>query len=503
MDSLSKDNDIIEIETGNEAVGIDVPFDPNQIRIDSPPTNVGDIIDRLENGEIMLDTEFQRLPDLWDDVKKSRFIESLLLKLPIPKFYFDGQDDNKWRVIDGLQRVSTFKSFMKEKMPLQGLEFLKEYESKTFDELPRPLQRRIRVSPLTVVVLEKGTPDVVKYLLFSRINQSGLMLTPQEIRHAMHQGKASNLIKELVDKDNEMGQSFIKVTEGKIPTKRMEHRDFAARFVAFYLLSYENYKPDMDSFINAGMAAISKLSASEIEQLKSDFKKAMETAYAIFGNDAFRKRFNEHDKRQPINKALFEVMSVNLAQCSDQEREILVVQKDFFKEELMQLYFETRFGDTITQGTALQFNVVVRFRVIQKIIKATLDFQKGLKSVYAILGDNAVEKINNIFETDTLANKIRKRKYDQDYREYNMMKILIISLGKFTEKEINVLINRRDVFQMNLKKSAYSIDSKAEQVKIYSENTFNITDLNTNKKPYLLDIFKDIENVIKTTLEHA
>ena len=127
MDNLSRDNDIIENEIGNEVVGIDVPFDPNQINVSSPPMNVGDIIDRLENGEIMLDTEFQRLPDLWDNVKKSRFIESLLLKLPIPKFYFDGQDDNKWRVIDGLQRISTFKSFIKEKtMRLQGLEFLKE-----------------------------------------------------------------------------------------------------------------------------------------------------------------------------------------------------------------------------------------------------------------------------------------------------------------------------------------------------------------------------------------
>ena len=115
------DNDIIEQEKDNDNVAIDMPFDPNQIRVVSPSINVGDIIDMLENGEIMLDTEFQRLPDLWDDVKKSRFIESLLLKLPIPKFYFDGQDDNKWRVIDGLQRISSFKSFMRGKMPLKGL----------------------------------------------------------------------------------------------------------------------------------------------------------------------------------------------------------------------------------------------------------------------------------------------------------------------------------------------------------------------------------------------
>lgn len=381
MDNTIIDTDIIENEVGNESVGIDVPFDPNQINVSSPPMNVGDIIEMLENGEIMLDTEFQRLPDLWNNVKKSRFIESLLLKLPIPKFYFDGQNDNKWRVIDGLQRISTFKSFIKDKMPLSGLEFMTDYNDCKFEELPRPLQRRIKSSALTVHILEKGTPDVVKFLLFSRINQGSLLLTPQEIRNAMHQGKSSDLIKELVEEfkdkekkiENEIGESFIKVTEGKIPTKRMQDRDFAARFVSFYLLNYENYKPDLDSFLNAGMSAINNLSVDEIERLKSDFKKAMETAYSMFGNDAFRKRFNVEDYRKPINKALFEVLSVSLAKLTDLERAKILEHSIFFKEKLMNLHSNTKFIRSITQGTALKENVEIRFKAIQDLIKETLE----------------------------------------------------------------------------------------------------------------------------------
>ena len=373
MDNLYMNNEIIDIEVVDETSSLDVPFNPNQINVISPPMNVGDIIDMLENGEIMLDTEFQRLPDLWDNVKKSRFIESLLLKLPIPKFYFDGHDDNKWRVIDGLQRISTFKSFMKDKMPLQGLEFLKEHENKIFEELPRELQRRIKSSALTVHILEKGTPDVVKFLLFSRINQGSLLLTPQEIRNAMHQGKASDLVKELVNRDNEIGQAFVWVTEGKIPTKRMQDRDFAARFVSFYLLGYENYKPDLDSFMNAGMSAINSLSANEAERLKSDFQKAMLTAYVLFDNDAFRKRFNVNDHRKPINKALFEVLSVSLAKLNDTERATLLEQSMFFKEKLMKLHHTTKFIRSITQGTALKENVDIRFKAIQDLIKETLE----------------------------------------------------------------------------------------------------------------------------------
>ena len=73
----------------------------------------------MEHGEIRFDTPFQRRPDLWDDVKQSRLIESLLLKLPLPAFYFDETDTDEeaevWNVIDGLQRCSVFKSFILDK----------------------------------------------------------------------------------------------------------------------------------------------------------------------------------------------------------------------------------------------------------------------------------------------------------------------------------------------------------------------------------------------------
>ncbi|MDR1120469.1 MAG: DUF262 domain-containing protein, partial [Dysgonamonadaceae bacterium] len=103
--------EIVEAEK-NEDVVIDVPFNPNDIKVQTQPLTLGDILERLEYKEIKLYSEFQRLPNLWDDTKKSRLIESVFLRLPIPTFYFDGNDDNKWEVIDGLQRISTLRSFV-------------------------------------------------------------------------------------------------------------------------------------------------------------------------------------------------------------------------------------------------------------------------------------------------------------------------------------------------------------------------------------------------------
>ncbi len=390
LHTLEKNTNDVEEEDNSDVI-IEIPFNPNEIRVRTEPHNIGQLIDRLEYDEINLNTDFQRLPNLWDDTKKSRFIESLILKLPIPTFYFAENDNKKiWDVVDGLQRVSTLKHFMIDKsegkLRLTNLEFLKEYNGKTFDELPRELKLRIKTFAITIYIIEKGTPDIVKFNIFSRINQGGLILTPQEIRHAIHQGLAADLIADLVrskdiiegdkiiKKATEAGKAFANVTEYKIKSDRMQDRDFANRFVTFYLISYEAYQPDLDSFMNKGLTAIKKLSIEEIEKLKDDFTEAMLLAKDIFGNDAFRKRFDIDDKRKPINKALFETLSVNFAQLTKEKRELLRIKKELFKEKLKNLHNkeDKKFLNAISQGTALKGSVQQRFKDIGLIIKETL-----------------------------------------------------------------------------------------------------------------------------------
>lgn len=391
-DHNSLAEEILEVEAEhNEDVVIEVPFNPNDIKVQTQPLTLGDILERLEYKEIKLYSEYQRLPNLWDDTKKSRLIESVFLRLPIPTFYFDGKDDNKWEVIDGLQRISTLRSFViHKKLRLQNLQFLKEYNGYNYDDLPRELQRRIKTFPITVYILGKGTPDEVKYNIFSRLNQGGLELTAQELRNALHQGTPAKLVADLArgkdeeymdDEDNKIikkatteGKLFVKVTEGRIKTKRMEDRDFTTRFVAFYLIDYASYTPDMDSFMSKGMKKLYGLTEQEIESLKSDYRKALNTAYSIFGNDAFRKRFNMDEPRKPINKALFDSVSTSLSKLSEEQCQILIERKAKFRKKLMDLHNNNdgKFIRALTQGTALKANVIQRFSDIEKIINETL-----------------------------------------------------------------------------------------------------------------------------------
>jgi len=380
-----------KIEESDETnVPIKVPFDPNLIRIRRDPFTLGELIDKIEHEEVNFFTLFQRKADLWDETQESRLIESVLLKLPLPAFYFDElvEEDNKtkektylWQVIDGLQRCSVLKKFAVDKtMALVNLEFLTQFDTKTyeklpkeqqkkitFDKLPRELQRRITQTPITVYVVEKGTPEEVKFNIFKRINTGGLLLKPQEIRHALNQGVAATFVEELADL-----KKFKDATCWIIKTDRMEDRDFVTRFVSFYLTPYSAYEPDLDSFMSKGMAAIKSLSEEKRKQMKIDFINAMEISILIFGADAFRKRQNKFDGRRPINKALFESLSVAFSKLNEIQRKKLSERKEQFKESYIRLNNDKKFFNSLASGTGQKERVQTRFSEIEKIVTETI-----------------------------------------------------------------------------------------------------------------------------------
>jgi hypothetical protein len=357
-----------DIEQIDESGAITEPFDPNLIKIETQSLTLLHIIKRLEDGEINLFTDFQRRKDLWDSSQQSCFIESILLRLPIPSFYFDGQDDNKWQIVDGLQRVSTLKNFVVDNtLELEQLELLAKFNGYYYSQLPRDIQRRIKSFPIVVYLIQKHTPEEIKFELFNRINTGGLVLEKQEIRQALNQGISANYVKELAEL-----AEFKKATCNTIKSERMLDREFVTRFVSFYL-NYKSYQLNLDSFMNKSMAKIKRLSEEQRHKMKKDFKRAMQMAIDIFGNDAFRKRFNPTDRRHPINKALFETLSVNFAFMSEIESQKLVERQDIFRQNLIELMNQDKFKRAITSGTGQKDAVETRFNKVHQIIQKTLE----------------------------------------------------------------------------------------------------------------------------------
>jgi hypothetical protein len=185
-------------EEDTSAEQITRPFDPNLIRVKLWTPTVDLVMKRLAANEIDLAPDFQRAAGIWKDRAQSQLIESLLIRIPLPTFYFDGSNEDQLIVVDGIQRLTALKRFLLDKeLRLSGLEYLTELEGKNVAQLPRPLVRRLDETMLTVYLIEKGTPEKAKLNIFKRLNTGGEPLTAQEIRHAMNPGLVREYLKQL------------------------------------------------------------------------------------------------------------------------------------------------------------------------------------------------------------------------------------------------------------------------------------------------------------------
>ncbi len=105
----------VELEDTSGDVQITEPFDPSLIRVDTKPMTIDLLRLRIAYNELDLAPGFQRKGGIWKDEAQSRLIESMLIRIPLPAFYMDATNDEKWLVVDGLQRLTTLKRFMIDK----------------------------------------------------------------------------------------------------------------------------------------------------------------------------------------------------------------------------------------------------------------------------------------------------------------------------------------------------------------------------------------------------
>lgn len=358
-----------EEDNGDELYETDkLIYDPDEINIFTREPTIEQLLRRINEEALDLAPDFQRHANIWKDDAKSRLIESILIRIPLPAFYIDATDEDKWLVVDGLQRLSALKQFMSDKkLKLCGLEYLLNLEGKNYDEIGRRYQRRIEETQVTVYLIEKGTPPEVKYNIFKRINTGGLPMSPQELRHALNPGKATKFLAKLA-----LLQEFQQVTKlSNLRKMRMDDREFILGFLAFTLTSYKNYQSEKRNlFLSKALSKINKMSEPELKVIEDNFKKAMVAAWNIFGKNAFRKISQHQTKMFPINKALFEVWSVNLSLLSDAQLDVLKQKKEQLIEKFRNYVDSDR--DFLTSISQAAEKIEYRFMIIEQIIQEVL-----------------------------------------------------------------------------------------------------------------------------------
>ena len=358
-----------------EEVNIAVPFDPDQIEVTTKTPTIDLILSRIASGAIDLQPDFQRRWGIWSIRRQSRLIESLLLRIPLPTFYAAEDEAENWEIVDGIQRLSTIARFIQpellddEGFALEGLEYLHEFEGRSYAGLSLRLQRRLRETELVVHLIRHGTPLDVKFNIFARINTGGMALTAQELRHAIIPGIAREILEQWPQ-----SPEFKQATANSVRDDRMEDRELVLRFIAFWMTPYKEYRDkDLDSFLADAMRKLNVLPDAVISDIRQNFDRAMIAAYELFGSDAFRKRYLKDGKRSLLNKALFEALSVNLAMMPGHDIGILVRKRELLHDQFIALCNDREFDSAISQGTSDPRKVGLRFGRIADLLRGVID----------------------------------------------------------------------------------------------------------------------------------
>lgn len=319
VECAEEDNDLEGDESLDYIPESSIDIYPAEIKIESEKFSVFELKRRYEDkGEIIMDPDFQR-GFVWTTKQKRELIESILMGIKLPSFYFAENPNGKKIVVDGKQRLSTLFEFVNNRFSLLNLNIMQEQKG-FFKDLDGNSQSKIEDYQVEVNTIKSPTPVRVMLDIFDRINRGGTTLNNQEMRNALYRGKSTVLLKELAD-----SELFKKATDNSISSKRMKDMYVILRFLTFYLWKKEllcdkegyfvDYKSDMNDFLAKAMECINEMDDSSINDLKIKFYVAMTNVRKVVPVDAFRLLprpqeemdiLNKKTVKRPINMPLFE-----------------------------------------------------------------------------------------------------------------------------------------------------------------------------------------------------
>lgn len=324
----------------------DYPIDTVLIR--NEQRTVHDVLRRIDQGQFVMDPDFQR-DFIWDDSKQSKLIESVLMRIPLPVLYLAEDEQGRMIVVDGLQRLSTFRRFTENKLRL-ALPEQPELHGKRFDDLSPKLQNRVEDCNLILYVIDAKAPEQARLDIFDRVN-SGVPLTRQQMRNCLYMGPATRFLRDEAQKT-----LFISATGSSLRTSGMRDREFINRFCAFQILDLMRYR-DMDAFLASALQKMNNEPES-LEALSDQFANTLRNNRILFGKHAFRKHQRGQSARNVINASLWDVMSTGL---SGYPEALVRDRKNEAQFAFFSLLRNGEFDNAITYGTNGAKQVLMRF----------------------------------------------------------------------------------------------------------------------------------------------
>jgi len=254
-----------------------------------------ELISMYQDGDLVK-PELQR-KYVWGKPEASRFVDSVLLGLPIPSIFLAKTTDNKMLIIDGYQRIMTINDYVRgiwsENNKVFKLSNIRgkinhRWIDKSFSELPDSEQRKIKTSTIHAIIFEQKTPnenDTSLFQIFERINTSGRSLLPQEIRNCVYQGKLNSLLFEL-----NLNTKWRTLFGNDNEDQRMRDLEYILRFFALnteFVFSNPKSSITLKKYLNEFMGDKSNNAESQIELHRKEFTLCINSIYENIGENAF------------------------------------------------------------------------------------------------------------------------------------------------------------------------------------------------------------------------
>lgn len=318
------------------------------------------LLDMVLEEDLLLNPEYQR-QYRWDDLKASRFIESILLNIPVPVIYLAEEIDGTFSVIDGQQRLTSLLRFIKpeagDEFRVSGLKVRADINNLTFDELDRVDKSAITKRPIRCIVVLNESDQALKFEVFERLNTGSSKLTDQEVRNCIYHGNFNDLIKKLAK-----NTKFLEMVS--LPEKNrnnMKAEELVLRYFAYKDLSEAtDYPGGYTEYLNNYMEENRNLPKSKLDEASQLFSDTIDLIYKTLGAGiAFRRPI---DQLKPskfahtlINGAIYESQMIVYSKIIEAKKV-----KTTLKKKTMSSFSDEKYWGSLFQGTAKKATAVRR-----------------------------------------------------------------------------------------------------------------------------------------------
>lgn len=325
------------------------------------------LLSRMSGDEpkLQLDPDFQRTYK-WDIdgwARASKFIESCLMRIPLPSCYFAEKEDQKHLVIDGVQRLTTIKRFFNDEFALEGLTTFKELEGKKFSQIG-DYQAELEATTIRCIVLRKENPKGLIREIFSRLNQGAVKLTEQEIRHALFPSKFNEMLGQLASIQiiAEFGLSA-----SSRERKGREPEEQVLRFFAFKD-KFEEYDNRLHPFLDNYMEEKSDITRdSEIQSMKEEFNTALDNCSSVFKEDVFKDTTRQRQKQAMV---YYDLLMTTVGLIS---RDLLQQHKDSIRNAFQELCNSSDFRKTLSGGLQNKSSILKRKELWNNLLEPIIN----------------------------------------------------------------------------------------------------------------------------------